>query len=362
MKRWPDFFIAGAPKAGTTALHAALAGHPRLWLSLPKEPKYFLGDGAPPPRSEHRGPGDAHSRQEWVWRERDYLRLWQEAPDDAVLGESTPFYLADPAVRQSDWRTSRAAVWSGSSPDAHQVAAEAPRWASAEAQLLAWLARRQSRSPRGALRRRSPSNGRHQSRSLLRHPAAAAAHGAALGRESTRGLARAAICGCGRRLPTMRSSAKAHPSISRSAAHVRIARVAPEAKFVAMLRDPVDRAYSNWMHLWSDGLEPISDFVQAVEAEESRRADGWAPFWRYRALGAYGEQPSTCSGMWREPTRCRPTRSRRRRTYATLVPIGACARRVRAPRPASLVRTDAELALRASSAARAAMVTVLTIR
>jgi hypothetical protein len=170
VKRWPDFFIAGAPKAGTTALHAALAGHQRLWLSRPKEPKYFLGDGAPPPRSEHRGPGDAHSRQEWVWRERDYLRLWPEAPDDAVLGESTPFYLADPA------------------------------------------------------------------------------------------------------------------------AHVRIARVAPEAKFVAMLRDPVDRAYSNWMHLWSDGLEPISDFVQAVEAEESRRADGWAPFWRYRALGAYGEQ------------------------------------------------------------------------
>lgn len=57
-----------------------------------------------------------------------------------------------------------------------------------------------------------------------------------------------------------------------------------------MLRDPVDRAYSNWMHLWSDGLEPIPDFLEAVEAEESRRAAGWAPFWRYRGLGTYGEQ------------------------------------------------------------------------
>jgi len=26
----PDFLVIGAPKAGTTALHAALAGHPAL--------------------------------------------------------------------------------------------------------------------------------------------------------------------------------------------------------------------------------------------------------------------------------------------------------------------------------------------
>jgi hypothetical protein len=25
LSRWPDFFIVGAPKAGTTALHGALA-------------------------------------------------------------------------------------------------------------------------------------------------------------------------------------------------------------------------------------------------------------------------------------------------------------------------------------------------
>ena len=33
MARWPDFFIAGAPKAGTTALHAALVGVPGIALS-----------------------------------------------------------------------------------------------------------------------------------------------------------------------------------------------------------------------------------------------------------------------------------------------------------------------------------------
>jgi hypothetical protein len=52
----PDFFIAGAPKAGTTALHAALARHPALFMSAVKEPKFFLTDGPPPARG---GPGDA---------------------------------------------------------------------------------------------------------------------------------------------------------------------------------------------------------------------------------------------------------------------------------------------------------------
>ena len=34
----PQFFIMGAPKAGTTALHVALAQHPELYLSPVKEP------------------------------------------------------------------------------------------------------------------------------------------------------------------------------------------------------------------------------------------------------------------------------------------------------------------------------------
>ena len=39
--RLPQFVIAGAPKAGTTALHAALATHPQLYLSPVKEPKHY---------------------------------------------------------------------------------------------------------------------------------------------------------------------------------------------------------------------------------------------------------------------------------------------------------------------------------
>ena len=73
-------------------------------------------------------------------------------------------------------------------------------------------------------------------------------------------------------------------------AHQRIRRLVPDAKFILVLRDPVDRAYSNWSHLWSAGLEKESDFLAACEREQRRRAAGWADFWHYLGLGLYGGQ------------------------------------------------------------------------
>jgi len=57
-----------------------------------------------------------------------------------------------------------------------------------------------------------------------------------------------------------------------------------------VLRDPVERAHSNWTHLWSAGLEPVGDFVRACAEEERRIAAGWASFWHYTGLSRYGEQ------------------------------------------------------------------------
>jgi Sulfotransferase family len=39
--RPPNFFIVGAPKAGTTALYAFLDQHPLVYMSPLKEPNYF---------------------------------------------------------------------------------------------------------------------------------------------------------------------------------------------------------------------------------------------------------------------------------------------------------------------------------
>ena len=61
-------------------------------------------------------------------------------------------------------------------------------------------------------------------------------------------------------------------------------------RLIAVVRDPIDRAYSNWMHLWCDGLEPVADFETAFGLQDERVRAGWAPFWRYRDLGLYGEQ------------------------------------------------------------------------
>jgi hypothetical protein len=163
----PDFFVSGAPKAGTTAVHAALARHPALYMSAVKEPKFFLTDGPPPARG---GPGDVQTYREHVWRRDDYEALFDPAPAGALRGESTPFYL----YRQD----------------------------------------------------------------------------------------------AGRRI---------HDLI-------------PGARLIVILRDPVERAHSNWTHLWSAGLDPIGDFVLACAEEENRIAAGWADFWHYTSLGRYGEQ------------------------------------------------------------------------
>ena len=88
----------GAPKAGTSALHAALAQHPQIYASPIKEPKYYMCWDAPPPA--YRGPGDAHSNQEWIWRREEYQALFHRAPEQSVRLESTPFYLYMPGARR----------------------------------------------------------------------------------------------------------------------------------------------------------------------------------------------------------------------------------------------------------------------
>jgi hypothetical protein len=66
----------------------------------------------------------------------------------------------------------------------------------------------------------------------------------------------------------------------------------PDVRLILLLLDPVDRAHSNWTHLWNAGLEPEADFLSACRAEAARIRAGWAPFWHYTGLGLYGRQLS----------------------------------------------------------------------
>jgi hypothetical protein len=69
----------------------------------------------------------------------------------------------------------------------------------------------------------------------------------------------------------------------------RIKRLVPQARLVAVLRNPVDRAFSSYQHLLREGLEPL-DFGAALDAESARIAEKYAFIYRYTDLGFYTRQ------------------------------------------------------------------------
>ncbi len=60
----------------------------------------------------------------------------------------------------------------------------------------------------------------------------------------------------------------------------------PEARVLMILRDPVEKAYSQYMHLVRDGRESLP-FRDALRAEDERRAAGWSDIWRYAESSLY---------------------------------------------------------------------------
>jgi hypothetical protein len=64
----------------------------------------------------------------------------------------------------------------------------------------------------------------------------------------------------------------------------------PQAKLIGILRNPVDRAYSNFIFFRRNNREPIPDFDTALQAEDRRIREGWASGYFYRRRGFYFEQ------------------------------------------------------------------------
>ena len=67
----------------------------------------------------------------------------------------------------------------------------------------------------------------------------------------------------------------------------RIRHHVPDVKLVAILRNPVDRAYSNFLYMTRRQLEPLPDFEQALREEEARIRNHWSPGWHYKQRGFY---------------------------------------------------------------------------
>jgi hypothetical protein len=70
----------------------------------------------------------------------------------------------------------------------------------------------------------------------------------------------------------------------------RIYKHIPHAKLIAILRDPVERAFSNYVWAVRDRAESLPTFAEALQAEESRIRDNWGPKWHYKAKGFYYAQ------------------------------------------------------------------------
>jgi hypothetical protein len=163
----PQFFVVGAPKAGTTAVYHWLRSHPGVFLPSVKEPSYFAyaGSSAIPKN----GPYDSDYFRKITVNRESYAELY-DAAGSRLTGDISPVYLLN------------------------EYAAE------------------------------------------------------------------------------------------------RIAVARPDARIIILLRDPVERAFSQFMHHLRDSLEPCETLEEALEQEEERLLDGWSQGHGYAVQGHYLSQ------------------------------------------------------------------------
>ena len=64
----------------------------------------------------------------------------------------------------------------------------------------------------------------------------------------------------------------------------------PNTKIIIILRQPIDRAYSNFLHVLRSGREVFSSFEDSINNESKRIEDNWSPLYHYINKGYYSEQ------------------------------------------------------------------------
>lgn len=72
----------------------------------------------------------------------------------------------------------------------------------------------------------------------------------------------------------------------------RIQAVLSDVKLFAILRNPVDRAYSAYTHGLREWKEPANTFEEALALEPERIRAGWGMLWHYTQSGFYYQQLS----------------------------------------------------------------------
>ena len=103
MEVWPNLFIVGAVKSGTTSLYAYLKQHPDIFFPEMKEPHFFT---RPVPSEAQR------HLITFVGDEESYLRLYRRACGRRFRGDASPSYL---------WSAEAAAGIAAASPEARII-------------------------------------------------------------------------------------------------------------------------------------------------------------------------------------------------------------------------------------------------
>jgi len=94
--RYPDFFVVGAARSGTTSLCRYLGSHPAIYLSRNKEPNYFCFEGMDVRKMLGPALGEVLFSRLYggcTTTERDYLALFSDAPPGTLRGEGSVRYL-----------------------------------------------------------------------------------------------------------------------------------------------------------------------------------------------------------------------------------------------------------------------------
>jgi hypothetical protein len=73
-------------------------------------------------------------------------------------------------------------------------------------------------------------------------------------------------------------------------APARIRHHVPDAKLIAILRDPAERAYSHFLHHVRQGVETTTDFEDALHNRDALRIGEWYPRQAHISFGFYHEQ------------------------------------------------------------------------
>lgn len=86
---WPNFFLVGAAKAGTTSIYEYLSQHPQVFFPRIKEPHFF---------TQVRPSPEQRFFIEAIRDRAEYARLFEKACGFPIVGDASPSYLWHPEV------------------------------------------------------------------------------------------------------------------------------------------------------------------------------------------------------------------------------------------------------------------------